>query len=111
MCLRMMLCRFAPNAGAATSPAGANGSSVYFLDRFYDNVHVERKGVTSLDWPKPKLKFSFNKKVSLNMQHGTSLAHRWLHGLQLMFRPVQIGIHAMPEVCWHWQLQLLCLPA
>lgn len=42
---------------------GANGSSVYFLGRFYDNVLVRRKGVTSLSWPKPKLKFELLDKV------------------------------------------------
>ena len=40
-----------------------NGSALYFLDRFYDNIHVERKGVTSLTWAKPKLKFKLDKKV------------------------------------------------
>ena len=56
-------CRFAPDAGAATSTSGGNGSSVYFLNRFYDNILVERTGVTSVNWPKPKLKFTLNKKV------------------------------------------------
>lgn len=83
--VRLQLCRFAPDSGAATSPGGGNGSCVYYLDRFYDNVHVERKGVTSLNWPKPKLKFSFTKKVSvehhLHMQDrcacGTVLSSFW----------------------------------
>eukprot|EP00884_Botryococcus_braunii_P015668 jgi/Botrbrau1/2785/Bobra.0164s0062.1 len=44
----------------STTQDGANGSAVYFLDRFYDNLFVKRKGVTSLSWPKPKLKFSMN---------------------------------------------------
>ena len=57
-------CRFAPDTAAATSPTGANGSSIYFLGRYYDNLKVHRSGVTSLNWPKPKLKFKLNKKVA-----------------------------------------------
>ena len=99
-----MLRRFAPSAGAATSPAGANGSCVYFLDRFYDNVHVERKGVTSLNWPKPKLKFSFNKKVSSSMQHGSSLVRK--HGISARNPDLcMCALHMCCALCWHRRLQ------
>lgn len=47
---------------------GANDSSVYFLGRFYDSVFVRRKGVTSLTWPKPKLKFKLQKSVRHDSQ-------------------------------------------
>ena len=56
--------RFTPEPEAAISTDGANGSALYFLDRFYDNVRTERKGVTALTWPKPKLKFELSKKVT-----------------------------------------------
>lgn len=55
--------RFAENPYAAQNTTGSNGTAIYFLDHFYDNVFVRRKGVTSLSWAKPKLKFKFNKKV------------------------------------------------
>lgn len=56
-------CRFAPEPSVATSTSGSNGSSLYFLNRYYDNAKVKRTGVTSVNWPKPKLKFSLDKKV------------------------------------------------
>lgn len=34
--------------------------SVLFGNRFYDNVKCARKGVTSLAWPKPKIKINFH---------------------------------------------------
>lgn len=34
-----------------------------FRGKFYDNVHSQRKGVTALSWPKPKLKFKAKKQV------------------------------------------------
>lgn len=56
-------CRWTDNPEQAVSVAGANSSALYFLDHFYDNVQSERKGVTSLNSPKPKLKFSLDEKV------------------------------------------------
>ena len=38
--------------------AGAR-CSVLFKDRFYDNLSCGRKGITTLSWPKPKIKFDF----------------------------------------------------
>lgn len=58
------LCRYASDTTASATKTGANGSSIYFLGRFYDNVFVRRKGVTSLSWPKPKLKFELPSSVS-----------------------------------------------
>ena len=55
--------RWTPDPIAASTKDGSNGSALYFYDRFYDNVHVERQGVTALTWPKPKLKFQIAKKV------------------------------------------------
>ena len=40
-----------------------------FLGAYYDNLKVKRTGVTSVNWPKPKLKFSLNKKVSCSLHH------------------------------------------
>lgn len=56
--------RYTNDITGSTVRTGANGSSVYFLGRFYDNVFVRRKGVTSLNWPKPKLKFELLDSVS-----------------------------------------------
>ena len=56
-------CRHSADPTGSMTKVGANGSSVYFLGRFYDNVFVRRKGVTSLSWPKPKLKFELLEKV------------------------------------------------
>lgn len=56
-------CRHTADPTGSMTKVGANGSSVYFLGRFYDNVFVRRKGVTSLSWPKPKLKFELPEKV------------------------------------------------
>ena len=60
-----VLFRFAQDTVSAVNTTGTNGTAVYFLDHFYDNVFVRRKGVTSLQWAKPKLKFKFHKKVGL----------------------------------------------
>ncbi|KAK9812205.1 hypothetical protein WJX73_004025 [Symbiochloris irregularis] len=54
---------FAQDPWAAQNTTGSNGTAIYFLDHFYDNVFVKRKGVTSLSWAKPKLKFKFHEKV------------------------------------------------
>ena len=62
-------CRFTDDITKSTSKTGQNGSAVYFLGRFYDNLFVRRKGVTSLSWPKPKLKF----KLSDNVRDSLSL--------------------------------------
>jgi hypothetical protein len=32
------------------------GCSLWFNGSFYDNLSVNRRGVTSLNWPKPKIK-------------------------------------------------------
>jgi hypothetical protein len=48
--------RFTDNPAAATTTTGHPGS-LAFKGRFYDNVLGQRKGVTSLSWAKPKLKF------------------------------------------------------
>jgi hypothetical protein len=42
---------------AATTQNGHPGS-ISFLGDFYDNVDGSRRGVTSLSWAKPKLKFN-----------------------------------------------------
>jgi hypothetical protein len=41
---------------AATTTQGHPGS-ISFLGDFHDNVAGSRRGVTSLSWAKPKLKF------------------------------------------------------
>lgn len=53
-------CRFSPNPGSLVTQAGAQ-CSIYFNGSFYDNAACARKGVTTLAWPKPKLKFNFHK--------------------------------------------------
>lgn len=54
--LLLRLCRFTDNAAASTTVAGQTGS-LSFNGVFYDNVFGARRGVTSLLWAKPKLKF------------------------------------------------------
>lgn len=49
-------CRFTDNVAAATTQQGHPGS-ISFIGSFYDNVDGHRRGVTSLVWAKPKLKF------------------------------------------------------
>jgi len=49
--------RFTENPAAATTTNGAP-ASLGFNGVFYDNVHGKRRGVTSLVWAKPKLKFA-----------------------------------------------------
>ncbi len=53
-------CRFSPDPGSLVTQAGAQ-CSIYFNGSFYDNAACARKGVTTLAWPKPKLKFNFHK--------------------------------------------------
>lgn len=55
--------RFTDDPAGSGTTNGAPGSAVYYLGRFYDNIFVKRKGVTSLSWPKPKLKFKLPKAV------------------------------------------------
>ena len=52
--------RFSPKQDALVTQRGAQ-CSVFFDNQFYDNVKCARKGVTSLAWPKPKLKINFHK--------------------------------------------------
>lgn len=52
----LFVCRFTENPGAATTVQGFAGS-LGFQNAFYDNVFGQRRGVTSLVWAKPKLKF------------------------------------------------------
>ncbi len=54
------LCRFTDDAPSVTTLKGAH-CSVFFQNQLYDNVGCSRKGVTSLSWPKPKLKINFKK--------------------------------------------------
>ena len=46
--------RFSNNPTGSATTEGAAGSSLYYFGRFYDNVYVQRKGVTALTYPKPK---------------------------------------------------------
>lgn len=47
---------FAPDVAASISRAGDGGSSALFYDgRLYQGVRVRRRGVTALNWRKPKL--------------------------------------------------------
>jgi hypothetical protein len=49
-------CRFTENPAASTTQQGFPGS-LSFNGVFYDNVKGQRRGVTSMSWAKPKLKF------------------------------------------------------
>ncbi len=49
--------RFSPKPEAATSREGGTGQVLFYAGRMYDGVEARRRGVTSLGWPKPKLKF------------------------------------------------------
>ena len=53
---------FSANANAATSQKGGV-ASVFYDDRFYDNVKTRRRGQTTITWEKPKLKMDFKGKV------------------------------------------------
>lgn len=53
---------FTSNPKEATSVEGFRGS-LFYRGKFYDNVFTRRRGVTSLTWPKPKLKFDFKGRV------------------------------------------------
>ncbi|QDZ17642.1 spore coat protein CotH [Chloropicon primus] len=53
---------FSANAGAATSQKGGV-ASVFYDNRFYDNVKTRRRGQTTISWEKPKLKLDFKGKV------------------------------------------------
>lgn len=46
-----------PNGSESLTVAGADGGSLCFGGRFYDNVSTKRRGVTSLSFKKPKLSF------------------------------------------------------
>ena len=58
--INSLLRRFSPNAASLVTQVGAP-CSIFFNKRFYDNTVCARKGVTTLAWPKPKLKFNFHK--------------------------------------------------
>jgi hypothetical protein len=55
----LRLRRFAEDPVAAQSQAGAR-SSLALNGSFYDDVEGQRRGVTSLNYPKPKMKFKAN---------------------------------------------------
>lgn len=57
------MCRYTNETRQSATQDGANGSAIYFLGRFYDNLFVKRKGVTSLSWPKPKLTLTLRDAV------------------------------------------------
>lgn len=57
---QMMHCRFSPDPSALVTQKGSR-CSVLFNNNFYDNLECSRKGVTSLAWPKPKLKLNFHE--------------------------------------------------
>lgn len=57
------LCRWTESSGKAMSIEGDYGQLV-FQGRVYQDVHVRRRGMTSLPWSKPKLKLSFKRQVS-----------------------------------------------
>ena len=63
-----MVHRFSPKQDALVTQRGAQ-CSVFFNKQFYDNVKCARKGVTSLAWPKPKLKINFHKD---HVRHGVT---------------------------------------
>lgn len=56
LCCFVPLARFTDNMAAATTTQG-HPSSISFNGVLYDNVATSRRGVTSLSWAKPKLKF------------------------------------------------------
>ena len=53
---------FSANQNAATSQKGGV-VSVFYDNRFYDNVKTRRRGQTTITWDKPKLKVDFKGKV------------------------------------------------
>lgn len=53
-----------------TTTGGAT-CSVFFGNQLYDNVQCARKGVTSLQWPKPKLKINFHKDNGFKFPNST----------------------------------------
>ncbi|GMH43301.1 hypothetical protein BSKO_11223 [Bryopsis sp. KO-2023] len=53
---------FTSDPEQAITVEGFRGS-VFFNGVLYDNVFTRRRGVTSLSWPKPKIKFDFKGKV------------------------------------------------
>jgi hypothetical protein len=48
------------------------GCSVWFNNSFYDNVDIRRRGLTSMNWPKPKVKLE-SKAGSVSM----SMLNTW----------------------------------
>lgn len=50
---------FAQNTAAAETNSGTRASA-FFLGRFYDNIEIHLRGMTSEGWPKKNLKFKFN---------------------------------------------------
>ncbi|MCB9883701.1 MAG: CotH kinase family protein [Planctomycetes bacterium] len=51
---------FVANPTAARRETGTR-CSLYYLDRFYDNVFVRLRGSSSAGWPKPSYKFDFDR--------------------------------------------------
>ncbi len=55
---------FVPDPTWHQAPLGNStqwtSASVYFDDEFYDNIRVRVRGISTVDWPKPKWKFEFN---------------------------------------------------
>ena len=51
---------FIENPALAENVSGTR-ASVFYLDEFYDNVFVRRRGQTSSNWPKKSFKFEFNE--------------------------------------------------
>lgn len=51
---------FTANPSGATNPSGSRGS-VFYLDRFYDNIQADRHGQSTGGFPKKSYDFDFNK--------------------------------------------------
>ena len=60
---------FTSNPGGANTTSGARGS-VYFLGRFYDNIHADRHGQSTGGFPKKSYDFDFNKGDRFKYKEG-----------------------------------------
>ena len=58
-----MIHRFTPFPDAALTEGGASLGSLFYAGRLYDNVSTNRRGMTSLNHPKPKLAFKLGAEV------------------------------------------------